>query len=85
MSKAKALIRHAKRRADIRYGTTLSNQDLENIVRLSQQQKGVFKEKQSNRVSHWEVEYKGILFRAVYDRQRKKIITFLPLEQNGQY
>lgn len=76
--KARALLRHAKRRANTRYGLDLTNNDLQEIVRLIKQQKAKFIERQSLRVTHWEVEYKGETLRAVYDKRRSQIVTFLP-------
>jgi len=77
-SKDKALVQHAKNRAGLRYGVSLSIQDLENIVKLIKQQKGNHLGRQSNRVSHWEIEYKEQTMHVVYDKIRSKIITFLP-------
>jgi len=33
--------------------------------------------KQSIRVGVWDVEYEGILYRVVYDKNRKQIITVI--------
>ena len=74
----KALFRHAKRRAKVRYDLQLSVDNHNEIVRLIQLQKGKCLGSQSNRVSHWEIEYKGKILHVVYDKLRKQVVTFLP-------
>lgn len=71
---------HAKKRAYQRYGLTLTTADLN---RLSDQI--VFKEncvlvqKQSNRVSIFDVIFMDMKVRVSYDFLRKQVITFLPI------
>lgn len=42
-----------------------------------------FVEKQSLRLSVWDVEYDGQIVRVVYDKTRKLVVTALPREANG--
>lgn len=72
------LHRHAKGRALERYDLDLNRHDLLAIVRLIQNQQGRFVERQSIRVSVWDVTYREKVVRAVYDKERHSIVTFLP-------
>jgi uncharacterized protein YjhX (UPF0386 family) len=92
--KAKAQRLHAKRRGAERYGLNLSNDDLAQIVRLIQEGKATLIEKQSNRVTIFDVEMarcyndephtctdctvRRVTTRVVYDKERKQIASFLP-------
>lgn len=78
--KAATLRRHARRRADTRYGLDLSRKELDEIVRAIQHNEGEFIEKQSLTRTLWLVNVKGQPCRVVYDRKRKAVVTFLPLE-----
>lgn len=80
MPKGKFLKRHAKTRAQQRYGVCLTSDDLREIVHKIQDQEARFEERRSNRVSVFRVEHNGDEFRVMYDRQRKQIATFIPLE-----
>jgi hypothetical protein len=80
MTKLHAQRRHAKLRAQERYGLSLNRIDLREIAGLIQQGKAVFLRRQSLRVSHWLVEVGGKSARVVYDRKRKTVVTFLPAE-----
>jgi len=45
----------------------------------------VFVERQSHRITVWDLNFKGKEVRVVYDNQRKSIVTFLPpKDQEGQ-
>lgn len=77
-SKAKSQRKHAKRRALSRYGLALSRHHLDAIVLQIQSGKAKFVERQSNRVTLWEVSYEGHILPVVYDKIRKTCVTFLP-------
>lgn len=83
-SKAKCQRRHAKHRAAARYDLFLTDQNLEAIVVQIQTGKAHFVGRQSNRVTHWDVQVEGKLARVVYDKARGQITTFLPPELAGQ-
>jgi hypothetical protein len=75
---------HAKRRGLERYQIEATENDLRHIVNLIQKNKATFVSRQSLRVSIWDV---GVDFgtgdktvRVVYDRDRKTIVTFLPMD-----
>lgn len=75
--KSRALFLHAKKRAKERFGFELNRDKHRDIVSMIQGNSAKFVEKQSNRVSVWDVEYHGILMRVVYDKSRGQIITLL--------
>lgn len=68
---------HAKKRAEERFGVTLNRFDYANIVAQITGQLAVFVERQSNRVSVFIVDLKGIPAIAIYDSERAAISTFL--------
>lgn len=79
-AKRKCQMRHARNRALERYGIDLSGQDYEEIIKLIQDDKRPAKVlfKESNRLTHFEVRWRGHKLKVVYDKQRKSIATFLP-------
>lgn len=77
MDKARNLRQHAFRRARERFDLHLSQNDHAEITRIIQSGKAAFLERQSRRVTVWDLTYKGVEVRAVYDKIRKEIVTFL--------
>ncbi len=77
MIKRRAQRIHAKKRFLERTGHELLTADLEAIILQIQQGRAVFVKKQSNRVSHWEVDHQGTPLRVVYDKSTKQIVTIL--------
>lgn len=78
-SKSQAQRIHAKRRALQRYDLALNREQLDALVKRIQTGDNVtFVLKQSNRISHYELEIEGKKVRVVYDRERHNIVTFLP-------
>ena len=73
-SKSNALKRHTKRRAVERFGIGV---DTNALAKLIQQNHGAFVERQSLRVTVWDVEYKGAILRVVYDKKRGMPVTVL--------
>jgi len=80
MRKQKAQRIHARRRAAERYGITLDS-ELRNAL-IAEIQRGVttIMFRQSLRVSIHRVDLDGRVYRVVYDKRRKELVTFLPLD-----
>lgn len=71
---------HAKKRAQERYGLNLTKEVRRNIRDKIRKNDGKFLERQSRRVTLWEVEYDCVKYKVVYDKLRGEIVTFLPNE-----
>lgn len=84
-SKSKSQKVHTLRRCFQRYGFRLSKKGYADIVRQIQSGEARFVEKQSNRVSIFEVYCKGEKIMVVYDCTRKTIASFLPREGGLDY
>jgi hypothetical protein len=80
LTKAECQRRHAMKRARERYDVHLNIEHYIELVKQiqSSQAPKVFKE--SNRLGHFLVKHGGTEMIAVYDNQRKTIVTFLPFE-----
>ena len=68
---------HAKRRFVQRFGIILTKELKERIVKMIQEGYVQIVEKQSNRISLFDVPVEGKMIRIVYDRTRKNIVTAL--------
>lgn len=77
MNKYDQIKAHAKRRARQRYGIDLNDQVHQELVNMIQKQEAQLVDKQSNRVTVWDMTYKGDEMRVVYDTLRHLIVTFL--------
>jgi len=66
---------HAKIRCWERLGIYISNDVIERIVKDIQTQKAIFLERQSNRITKWKVDIENIPCIAIYDSNRKTIVT----------
>jgi len=73
-SKQKNIKAHFQRRSIERIGVLLDEKEL---VKKIQNNELEFVERQSNRVTVFRYEYNGELYRLVYDKTRKQIITVL--------
>jgi hypothetical protein len=83
-SKERSQTKHAIRRGVERYGVVLSKSDIAGLVSQIQSGEGRLIEKQSLRVSIWEVTLRnGSTATVVYDKSRKTIATLLPPELIG--
>ena len=71
---------HAKKRALQRYGVNLPTTAQAAIVKLIQKGQARWLKTQSNRVTHWAVEWEGKILPVVYDKLRKQLVTVLPPE-----
>jgi len=49
-------------------------------VKLIQTNKAQFVDRQSNRITRWKIEFKGLELIAVYDSIRKTVVTFLTMD-----
>lgn len=78
--KAEAQNRHAKRRALERYGIDLNRHKRQEIINKIHNGIAVLVRKQSHRVSIFSVKFEGQEVIVVYDKQRKTLASFLPLE-----
>ena len=87
LTKSQAERRHARRRAQERYGLEFNGTMNKAIIAQIQSGKATFVEKQSHRVSVWDVQIEdGALARIVYDRERKQVVTFLPMpKRRGEH
>lgn len=74
--KSKQIEKHFARRSIERVGYFI---DPDPLVKLIQKNELEFIGKQSNRVSLWKYTLKDIDYKLVYDKNRKKIITIIPL------
>jgi hypothetical protein len=72
--------RHAKRRAQERFGLEVNHEQYRELVRQIQVGKAQFIERQFRSRTHWWVTIDGKQARVVYDKDRHTIITFLPEE-----
>ena len=71
---------HAKKRALERYDLNLTPELLGYFRGHIKKNKGRFIERQSRRVTIWEVDKDGVTYKVAYDSKRHTIISFLPPE-----
>jgi len=82
VSKKVSQKKHAKKRFNTRVGISLTDELHTFLVNKIQKGEGQKVEKQSNRVSIWDINVKNILpenedLRVVYDKSTKNIVTIL--------
>jgi len=80
VNKDKAVRIHAKRRLGERFGVFANRNVIQDVVRQIQNGTAVFAGRQSVRKTCWKVLVDGKPMIAVYDKQRKTVLTFLPPE-----
>lgn len=88
--KANAQIQHARRRLRERYEIEITVEEylqICNYIKKRDRKPGmsIFVEKETNRITHWLVNLEvwageELWVPVTYDKQRKRISTFLPLE-----
>ncbi len=78
--KAKTERNHAIARMSSRFGVNMNRVQYNAMVKSIQDGKAVFLDRQSNRVSRFIVRLGDKEMVAVYDRNRKTIVTFLTME-----
>lgn len=69
---------HTRRRAQERYGVKLNKAAMAALIARIQSNRAKFVERQSNRITVWEVEHQSKRMRVVYDTKRGTIVTCLP-------
>lgn len=69
--------KHAIRRCNQRLGFLLSDNEYDTLVQSIQDGNATFHSKQSNRISRFKLDIRGVEAIAVYDKHRKTIVTFL--------
>lgn len=78
----RAMRRHARERVFERYGVALCNQDLRAITNRIHRQEGILLDRRSRAVSVWLVAYHGCEFRVLYNKNKRFVVTFLPLKKD---
>lgn len=71
---------HAKKRLSDRYDVSINRHQMRDLTKRISSNTFIFK--QSHRVTLHLIPHEGKLLFAVYDKQRKTIVTFLPLDAN---
>jgi hypothetical protein len=69
---------HARRRARERYGVDVPAALRDTLLAMIRKGQCTLVEKQSNRVSVFDIKHDGATYRVVYDRNTKELATFLP-------
>lgn len=82
--KSSAQARHATKRALERYGIELTREKREKIVRMIQGGQASIVRRQSHRVSIFSLIFEEKEVVIVYDKQRKSLASFLPLEAKDE-
>lgn len=81
MSKKQGQHVHAKKRALERYGLSYNRIVRKEIIKqIQNRQNARFLEKKTNRIVIWLVRHNEIEYKIAYDKHRKNIASFLPLE-----
>ncbi len=70
---------HAKLRLHQRYGIVTNRFGLAELVKEIQAGRATFVQRQSNRVTVFDVPFRGQTVRCVYDKMRHSIVTALPV------
>lgn len=79
MKNLKGIRLHARQRAVQRYGVSISEKKRREIINLIHSGNiNWFVRRRSVRVTEWEIPLDGEVFRVLYDKNRKEIVTFLP-------
>ena len=75
--KGKLQKRHFCRRMKERFGVSVSSNVYQQFVKIIQKQQATFVERQSLRVTVWDINYENETIRVVYDSKRQKVVTAL--------
>ena len=76
-SKKTYLKYHSRQRAEERYSFVPNKYDLSVIVNLIKNNKAIFLERRSNRITNWKVTYNNNEYTVGYDSKRHVVATFL--------
>ena len=82
-TKSDAQRAHAKKRFKERYGIEFNRHMRREFVKLIQHNQCHFIERQSSRITVWDLIYEGQVFRVVYDSKRQNIVTVIPDEKQA--
>ena len=75
--KKKNQIKHARKRFEARFDVSLNENQYTQMINRIKKGKAKFVQRQSNRVSLWDIEFEGHLIRVVYDKKTSAIVTAL--------
>lgn len=76
--KSKDMLRHVKRKFWLRYNIDLTDEVHRQLINKIRNNEGTLVEKQSNRLSAWEILYKEKIMTVIYDKTRGMLVTVLP-------
>lgn len=68
---------HFRRRMRERFGVSVDQNTYSQFVRIIQGNQARFVERQSGRITVWDINFQGETLRVVYDKNRKKVVTAL--------
>ena len=77
--KKKAQLRHARNRFNTRFDIQLNENQYLQLVNKIQNGTAEFVDRQSNRVTIWNVMHEETTIRVVYDKRTKVIVSALPI------
>jgi hypothetical protein len=77
-TRVKAQHKHAARRAKERYDLKLTKSDIIQIISIIQDRKATASKKLTNKRTMHIVKYKDKELKAIYDKRRHSICTFMP-------
>jgi len=78
-------LKHAKKRAQERYGVSLSKQDMKEIAGWIRHNKARHIHTKSLTKAIWAVEIRGEEIIVLYDRKKRIVVTVLPSEVEERY
>lgn len=73
---------HVKKRFSERFGLSVNRHLLRDFISQIQSQKAIFVERQSLRLTVWEISYENNWYRVIYDNKRKTLVTVLPKQED---
>ena len=79
-NKKQYLKKHFMQRSVERVGVFLEPNE---IIKQIQNNKLEFIERKSNRVTLWKYYYKDTAYKVIYDKQRKELVTIIPMDENN--
>jgi hypothetical protein len=82
LTRVKAQHKHAAKRAKERYDLKLTKSDMGQIISLIQDHKAIGSKKLTNRRTLHIIQYKNKKIKAIYDKKRHSICTFMPNNWN---
>lgn len=83
-TKKKRQVKHFHRRFNQRVGRIITKSERQDIIKLIQTNRANFIERQSGRVTIWDVPSNGEFIRVVYDNKTKNVVTILTKSDGGK-